>query len=602
VEAFYPRDEIIAAGLEIKEKIVKGADANQIAILVPKNRQVRSTIEILRDMGITVAGGESLDFFGKEETIAILRVLRIISNPVDGPALATSFFDKLSNIPPIKAHEFIRQNNMREFSLLTVQEERNSLFDDSNAVNAWLATLKGWLDISNEKLYTFVQKVGTEFLLNTAKNHEELVVRIEVLRTLLHLALMQTEKNPNITLSEFIVFLDRLQEYGESIPLAIFGPGEGVKVLTLHASKGLEFEYVWVAHMDERSFSGGRAGGFTLPESVHARTESRDEMVLKRQLYVALTRAKRFCTVSYSLKGYTGAAQELSSVVADIGHNFEKQTADQTEKIILSSDIKAYVENNRDEDKYTNLEDLTKIVAKDYEDRKVSVSLLNNFFECTWKWYFRNLLQLPEPKSDSLEFGNMVHGAIEQILKYKKEFVPEDKEVAKVISRWYKDRYPEISKEYQTEQSVSVSDERFPHLTMYGKIDLIEKIDNENVRVTDFKTGGVRKKNDIEKIDEEGRMSGYMRQLAMYSYLLDQSPKWKVDVSESRLEFVEAKTPAETFYNAVITHEHINMIAKDIADYDELVKTGQWVHRPCHYNSYGKNTECEYCKLAEIYK
>ena len=45
--------------------------------------------------------------------------------------------------------------------------------------------------------------------------------------------------------------------------------------------------------------------------------------------------------------------------------------------------------------------------------------LLNNFFECPWKWYFRNLLQLPEAKSESLEFGNRVHLAVDQILKLK---------------------------------------------------------------------------------------------------------------------------------------------------------------------------------------
>ncbi len=154
-----------------------------------------------------------------------------------------------------------------------------------------------------------------------------------------------------------------------------------------------------------------------------------------------------------------------------------------------------------------------------------------------------------------------------------------------MVSKWAESRLGEISLNRENEQSVSVSDERFPHLNIYGKIDLIEKLDKENVRVTDFKTGGVRKKTDIEKIDEEGRMSGYLRQLAMYSYLITQNKKWKVDVRESRLEFVEAKDSKEYFYNTVISREQISMIRKDIADYDELVKTGEWVKRPCNYNS-----------------
>jgi DNA helicase-2/ATP-dependent DNA helicase PcrA len=610
VKAYYPRDEIIFSALEIKEKIKKEHDANDMAILVPKNRQVRSAVTILKDMGIPVAGGEMMDFFDAPEALSFVRVLKIIANPNNGVALAESFFDRLSGISPFKAHDFLKNNKMRDFSLLNITEEENNLFKDKNEVNVWIQKLKSWLYFSSEPLYSLIQKIGTEFLLDTSKNHEELVVRIEVLRTMLHLVLLEIEKNPKINLKDFLDFLNRIESYGESVPLAVFSPNEGVKVLTLHGSKGLEFDYVWIAHMDERSFSGTRREGFVLPESLKDKIEKKDEMVLKRELYVAITRAKRFCTVSYALKSYTGGDQELAHIVADLEDNFEKQKAEETEKIILSRDEKAYVEKKQTKEEHANLKDLIKLVARDYEDKKVSVSLLNNFFECPWKWYFRNLLQLPEPKSESLEFGNAVHKAIDQILKLKKVPTPKEletitnnnKEVLKIVSRWVKNRLPEIEKNRENEQSVSVVDDKFPLLNIYGKIDLIENLDAKKVRVTDFKTGGVRKKSEIEKMDEEERMSSYLRQLAMYSYLIKQSPKWKMDVQESRLEFVEAKNEAETFYDTKINDEQIDLIVKDIKDYDNLVKTGDWVFRPCNFNSYGKNIECEYCRRAEIYK
>jgi len=123
------------------------------------------------------------------------------------------------------------------------------------------------------------------------------------------------------------------------------------------------------------------------------------------------------------------------------------------------------------------------------------------------------------------------------------------------------------------------------------------------VRVTDFKTGSVKKKSEIEKLDEEGRLSNLMRQLAMYSYLLEDNPKWRgIDVRESRLEFLEAKNEDESIYDKIITKKEIDLLIDDIEDYDKLMKSGQWTERVCHYNSYGKNTECEYCKMSEIYK
>jgi hypothetical protein len=177
-----------------------------------------------------------------------------------------------------------------------------------------------------------------------------------------------------------------------------------------------------------------------------------------------------------------------------------------------------------------------------------------------------------------------------------------EKEVMNIISAWVKNRLPEIKLKRDNEKSVSLKDEKLPHLNIYGKIDLIEFLDAKNVRVTDFKTGGVRKKSEIEKIDEDGRMSNYLRQLAMYSYLIEHNAKWRgMDVRESRLEFLEAKNGQESFYDRVITPKEIKLLTQDIADYDTLVKSGRWLERPCNYNSYGKDTVCEYCKRADIY-
>ncbi len=629
VEANYERDEIILAGLDIQKKIKEGIDPDDMAILVPKNRHVRSAMTVLRDMGITVATGEKLNFFDSPVALSFIRVLNILAYPADGSMLAESFFDPLTNIKPIEAHKFVRDNNMRAFSFLDLmEEERPTLFKEENSVKIWIARLKEWFGLtSEESVYSFVQKVGSEFLLNTAGNHEDLVTRVEVVRTVLHLVLSQIERHPKLTLKEFIDFIKRLEEYGQNIPLASFDALSGVKVLTLHGSKGLEFDFVWIAHMDERSLAGGRRGGFTLPESVSERMEERDDEVIKRELYVAITRAKRFCTVSYSTHSYTGGDRVLSDVVANLESNFTRQNADETEKIILKYNPKAYVESNGESKASMNLEELKKLVTKDYEDRKVSVSLLNNFFECPWKWYFRNLLQLPEPKAESLEFGNIVHGTIDNILKLNTNKVKDEevksiikklvlksgfgderkqkeleRDAYKIISVWVEARLPKVEKDRENEKSVSVSDDRFPHLNIYGKIDLVEILNKDFVRVTDFKTGTPRKKSEIEKPDQEGRMSDYMRQLAMYSYLLGENSKWKKNVTESQLEFVQAKNEKEMFYSTYIDKEHIDLLIRDITDYDNLLKNGNWTDRPCNFKNYGKaDAVCEYCQMAEIY-
>jgi DNA helicase-2/ATP-dependent DNA helicase PcrA len=516
-------------------------------------------------------------------------------------------------IPILSAHEYLYKKHGKSINLQTMLSEQDDLFNKNGEIKSWAEKLKNIvLHSTSVDIYGLVQFIGDEILIKTAKEHEELIRRVEVVRSLLHLALSFSEKNKN-SLIEFVAFIDRLREYGEDVPLAMFKSDEGVKVMTLHGSKGLEFDFVWIAHLDENGVMKGKRRNFKLPESVALKIEEKDELAAKRELYVAITRTKRFCNLSYARFSYTGQNQELAKIISDLlisGNIFERSSFSETEDKILSDDPKTYVISKKEEKSQNILEKLSEMVAQEYVNTNVSVSLLNNFFECPRKWYFRNLLRLPEPKSESLEFGSAVHEAIDKILKLKK--IPDEKElekivennkaILKIVSKWVKTRLSEISGKRENEKSISIKVKEFPHLNIYGKIDLVEELGKDSIRVTDFKTGNPRKKMEIEKINEEGRMSDYMRQLVMYSYLLEQSRKQKINIQESRLEFLEAKDNKENFYSTVVKKEQIDLLLKDIKDYDSLVKKGEWINRPCNYSSYGKNTECEYCKMAEIYK
>ncbi len=572
-------EEIAVCGEDLKKKIQGDLDPNDAAILVPKNRQVRNAAIILQKMGLPIASGEHFNFFDSGAGNAFLRVLKIINNPADNVPLALSFFDDISGVDSLSAHKFLVKNDMRKFSLPDYGNKA-SLFETKDKVENWLAKLSSWIKKSEDlSLIELVEQLGANLLPSNP----------EIAHTLLELLAAKKEKSPDLELGGFLAFLDRLENYRETVPIRTLGDEKGVKILTLHGAKGLEFDYVWIAHMDQKSLTGGKKQAFVLPETVQEKIEKKDVEVTKRELYVALTRAKRFVTISYT--------PPLADIVAELPKGLLVE-----EKIDVEKEIKGT--------NSSHLEALKKLAAEEYTKRNVSVSLLNNFFECGWKWYFQNILRMPQPSAETLEFGSAVHSAIDKILKSKKTFsVKElleiaggDKEVHKIISRWVKDRLPQIELERENEKSVSFKDKNFPYLNIYGKIDLIEKLEPNNFRVTDFKTGSVRKKSEIEKLDEEGRMGGSLRQLAMYSYLIQNSYGKNVTVKESLLEFLEAKNSKESFYNREITAADINLLMQDIRDYDNLVKTGEWMSRTCNYNSYGKNTDCVHCKMAEVYK
>lgn len=592
IEAETEEDEIIACAEDLRDKISaqggpafggKSFNLNDCAILVPKNAQVRRALQILHEQGLSVSTLDVLNLFDQKRAIEFIRVFKILSHPEDNSSLALSFLDDISGIPSLEAHSYLAMQKMREFSLEMAFAQNPSLFREGEKTRQWIKSLREWRGKINDDLIEVITMVGH----NLPEDNASLVSMKDILNTILGLAEREKERDPNITLSGFVSFLERLGSYGEHVPI-LMEDREGIKVLTLHSSKGLEFDYVWIAHMDERGLHGGKGFPFTLPRAIEEAVIERDVDRVKRKLYVAITRAKRFCTLSYSvgLEGKKEVARVISELPKEI---INKETWVKGKK--------------KKEGRVSLLPELKKLASQKYKDRVVSASALNNFFECPWKWYFKNLLGILEASNEHLVFGNKVHEAIDQILSSGKIILPEDKEVARLVRAWADRRLGEIAKDRSNEQPISFKDPKFAHLNIFGRIDLIERLADGSLRVTDFKTGSSKKKNDIVKLDEEGRLSSLARQLAMYSYLLQSSPKWGGSrVSASCLEFLEAKNEKDRILDHIIGEEEINLLVKDIADYDKLVKTGAWTERPCNYNSYGKNTECEYCKMAEMYK
>jgi hypothetical protein len=558
------------------------------------------------------------------------RILGIISSPIDSILIAESILDKTSNIKPLEAHIFIKNTKPSNLSIeeLISSGSDEGLFTEENEIAKWGNKLKDWVEkLSNEKLQVIVSIIGNELLIDNSKSNDELLHNVEVVRSFIHLATLFGERNKNPKLKDFLEYIDRLESYNAHIELVKFGSDTGVQVMTLHKSKGLEYKCVWVAHMNEEVLMSEKKGGFTLPEKIKEHMGKRDVEIAKKELYVAITRAKEFCAISYAKENYNGVDMEIVHILRELPDvHFLKKNAEETEKEILASDPKVYTSQESVKvGALQELEGVKKLAKEHYVDRKVSVTLLNNFFECPWKWYFRNFLQLPEIKGVSLALGSVVHSTIEFILKADK--LPDEKEIKNIIEirlikegvdnpsdikklevdaynaieGWVVNYYKDIAINFKSEKSVSYKDKRFPHLNIYGKIDLVEYLGGDFIRVTDFKTGSFKIKNIIEKI-EEGRMSSLLRQLAMYSYLINGDEKNK-NVSESRLLFLEEDLKNKnSLYATHITAEEIDLLVKDITDYDNLIKNGEWVNLECHYNSYGKNTLCEYCKRAQIFK
>jgi DNA helicase-2/ATP-dependent DNA helicase PcrA len=624
----YPRDEIIGAGLYFKQKISEGISPDECALLVPKNYNVRSAIGILSLMGLPVSSGKSLSLFSVIEGDFMRRVLGIIVNPTDPVLLSKSILDKTSGVPYLLAHNFLKSTKPDKLKIeeLIACGSDDGLFAGENLISKWGSKLQDWVNTLQAELpSTVMSRIGNDLLIDTSQGQDELLTRVEVVRSFIHIAMLFEEKNRKAGLASFLEYIDRLESYNTHIELAKFGSDSGIKVMTLHKSKGMEYECVWIAHMNEETLMSEKRGGFTLPEKIKEHIAKRSIEMAKRELYVAITRAKVFCTLSYADLNYNGSVMSLASIISDLeDSHFIKKTAEETEKEILDLGSEVYVAENKSKDTNT-ISDLQDLVRTHYTDTKVSVSMLNNFFECPFKWYFRNFLRLPEAKMVHLSLGTVVHSIIEYILKseklpndtdikvrikfeLEKEGIVDENDLRKLsndahgaVKNWVKNYYLHLEKEFKSERSVSFIDKKnFPNLVMYGKIDLTEYLPDGSISVTDFKTGSVKTKSVIEKISEDGYMSDLMRQLTMYSYLLS-GDSGDIKVTSSKLIFLEAELgDKNAMYQTRITDEQIDLLKKDIREYDESLSSGTWIERECNFKPYGSGlSECEYCKMAK---
>ena len=581
VEAEYQRDEILRAGLEIKALVAKGVSPESCAILVPKNYQVKSAVAVLSDLGLPVAKSGKTSFFNSPETLSLIRALRVVSEPFNQVYLADFLLDKASGIEGLEAQRLLHSARGK----LVVEEFPK------------LKKLVG----SQSDVYELVQRVAQAIFFET-NEQETLLNSIESVRTMLHLALSRIERNPKLSLLEFLRFVDRLEEYGEDPSLAVFGGGAGVKVMTLHASKGLEFEYVWLAHLDEKSLMRGKSAGFTLPTKVASFANKKSEEEVRRELYVGVTRAKKQVTLSYATHGYTGGELELSKVIAQLPEEMlEKHSAEETEQFVLKADPLAYV-NAVETVKGSDLEFAQTLVKENFENTPVSVTHLNNFLTCPWRWYFRNFLRLPEPESETLLFGSFVHALVEESVKQRRvidEFEPIldkmrifnpilrarfTREADKALKTFGQEILPHIADKARTEFSLKAHDEA-TGLALTGKIDLLED-DEGVVRVTDFKTGQPKASED------------YLRQLAMYELLL-QSSKLKYGSLNNRLVFLEAKKHDDIVFEPEVGLEEVTQLKGEIAEYYKSLKSGEWVGRECQFKTNQFERECQYCALKK---
>jgi DNA helicase-2/ATP-dependent DNA helicase PcrA len=255
----------------------------RIAVLYRANFLSRNFEDVLTDQGITYAVVGSVAFFGRMEVKDLLAYLRVIFNPEDDVALL-----RILNKPPRgigSATVEMLTNAAIERGVPILQmvrakaQDRGLSAKTSKALLGFAELLDKWTALQEKAsiaqlLDTILQDIRYREMLQKQETASEVENRLANIEELLRAANESQARGE--TISEF---LDRASLSSE---LDQLDPDARVALMTLHSAKGLEFDVVFLAGMEEGLFPHSQSMG------------SNEDLEEERRLcYVGITRARR---------------------------------------------------------------------------------------------------------------------------------------------------------------------------------------------------------------------------------------------------------------------------------------------------------------------
>lgn len=273
------------------------------AILYRTNAQSRSYEESLRRMNIpyTIYGG--ISFYQRKEVKDYIAYLRIIVNPRDEEALKRIINYPVRGIGKTSVDRAILAANENNISMWQVLESAPMFgFKSSTlqAIEEFVLMIKSFHSMLQTKnAYDIAFHVGkqTAFVKELFNDKStEGVQRYENVQELLN-SIKEFTETPmseesgevgDKSLSSYLQQITLLTDADQKDPDA-----DTVKLMTIHAAKGLEFPVVFVGGLEE--------GLFPNAMSINTREELEEE---RRLFYVAVTRAKGRLYLTYANTRY----------------------------------------------------------------------------------------------------------------------------------------------------------------------------------------------------------------------------------------------------------------------------------------------------------
>jgi len=605
-------DEVELVTQKIIELNKSGKKYSDIAILSRAASHAIPFIRALENVGIPVQSVGTTSLYQTPEVKNLIFFLKTLTNFEDDLSLYHLGVSEYYSIDPdimIKLAAYTRNRHIKLFELLeTISNFDELKIPDSEKtkIETLVSDLQKYAAIAIQKnvaelLYTFLldHKV---FQTYQKSNKTEDIRKIENISKLFEKLSEFISSTIDPSVINYITTFVLLEESGDTSTTATLDQSlEAVNVLTIHSSKGLEFDSVFIINLvSDRFPSRSKSQGISLPNELledSANNSKQSDLQEERRLfYVAVTRAKENLFLTWA-EDYGGARSKKPSQF--LLESFGKQDLE-----VVPTKLNAIEKISR----FASSEQLPLMLVQ--KEKKVLPNLplklnqdsINSYLTCPLQYRYNYLLKLPKSQTGAMVLGTAVHKSLEAFYLAKKTHTPiTSEELINVYTSNFSDvgffnaqnreelfnkGKQIISEFYQNQKNTQYEnllvEEKFnlvyDGVMITGRFDLIT-IDKDKTTIMDFKTSqGVDEKKAKERVNSS---------IQLKIYALAYKEKYHHPADEIGLYFVEnniyaKRKPDEKLYQKAMSD--ITKVKEGIVSENFIPKPDKFSCTNCPFN------------------
>lgn len=645
-----PRDEMIGITEAIAQLVNQGTAPHRIAVIYRENKYGEEISEFLHAKSIPYYSKRNLNLLHINLIRKLICVFEYLDAEMDAPFSGDQLLFEILHydwfgIRPLEIAQLSMENSERSYKKgvtgfrKIIDEKRKgtgaNLFDQlisPELLHAGEVIEKLIGDVSNVTLQQLLDNIiRTTGMLTAIMRSNDQHWELNVLTTFFDFLKDETRRNPSLSLSAFMKIIRMMKKEDISLPIVQVGGNEkGVNLLTVHGAKGLEYEHVFVAGSNSIYWENKRvnSGGYKLPDTLFMVHQDGDRLEeLRRLFYVALTRAEKHLYISYARSREDGKGLEPSQFIEEIriGHDLIVQEPELTEaelhafRLVRLLSPESPIVSPYDSD----------TINKALERFVMNVTALNNYLSCPLEFFYHNLIRIPSPKNETLEFGSAVHYALESFFskmknssdksfpskdvlttdffsymyRHRESFTKEEFERRmeygkQVLDQYYEARINAFNKIVSVERNIkNVVVDGVP---LKGKIDKME-FDGHLVNVVDYKTGNPDNAREKLKPPNEKDPNGgdYWRQAVFYKLLVDNMDQGKYTVQSTEFDFIEPNSKKEIRSERVmITQEDTELVRAQVKEVWSKIMARDFYtgcgDKDCHWCNFVKSNPSQF--------